>query len=164
MHPTPTMAQDRPEFEVPPTRPSTPNLDHRVERIAEAPSRAEPDLPSVETSSPIRAQGPTTMAEPVEELERVTISGNPDDAAQESEQNGHDVSTVRIQFHFTEIDLFFLCLNLVVFPLFVLLDRVPPPLLPRNSPGTTFASCTKDFHHIPLSLFFCSHVIDSRYL
>jgi hypothetical protein len=109
------MAQDRPEFQVPPTRPSTPDLDHRIERIAEAPSRADPDLPSVETSSPIRAQGPITMAEPVEELERVTINDNHDDTAQGTEQTGHDTTTVSTQLHFTDTDLFFLCRNRVVF-------------------------------------------------
>jgi hypothetical protein len=49
---------------VPPTRPSTPTFDHhRLDRIAEAPSRADPNLPQVEISSPIQAP-PAPMAFP----------------------------------------------------------------------------------------------------
>jgi hypothetical protein len=108
--PWPIMPDDQslPILQVPPTRPSTPTLEHRFERIAEAPSRADHYLPPVETSSPIRAVTPTTVAPLVEEFDRVTLRGpRYEDMAQDAQhidQNGHAGSAVSIDKYF--IDLF----------------------------------------------------------
>lgn len=99
--------QPLPDFQVPPTRPSTPTLEHRLERIAEAPSRADHYLPPVQTSSPIRAITPITLSPLVEEFERVTLRDpRYEDMAQDTQdtdQNGHAGSAVSFQTYFIEL-------------------------------------------------------------
>jgi hypothetical protein len=110
--------QPLPVLQVPPTRPSTPTLEHRLERIAEAPSRADHYLPPVQTSSPIRAVTPITVAPLVEEFDRVTLRDpRYEDMAQDnqdSDQNGHAGSAVSFQNYF--IALFTLRCCCVVSP------------------------------------------------
>jgi hypothetical protein len=93
--------QPLPVFEVPPTRPSTPTLEHRLERIAEAPSRADHYLPAVETSSPIRAITPITVGPLIEGFDRVTLRDpRYEDMAQDTQdtdQNGRNGSAVSSQ-------------------------------------------------------------------
>ena len=75
---------------VPPTRPSTPTLEHRLNRIAEAPSRAEPAVLYVETSSPIQAP-PAPMAFATNG--NSTTNGH-ENGIEDSDQNGSQETTV----------------------------------------------------------------------
>jgi hypothetical protein len=99
--------QPLPVFQVPPTRPSTPTLEHRLERIAEAPSRADHYLPAVETSSPIRAITPITVGPLIEGFDRVTLRDpRYEDMAQDTQdtdQNGRTGSAVSSQNYFIVI-------------------------------------------------------------
>ncbi len=111
--------QPLPVLQVPPTRPSTPTLEHRLERIAEAPSRADHYLPPVETSSPIRASTPTSVAPLVEEFERITLRDpRYDDMAQDTQdtaENGHAGSAVSFKT-VSFIDIFTPCCCSVMSP------------------------------------------------
>jgi hypothetical protein len=98
------MAEEREKYQVPPTRPSTPLT--REPRIAEAPSRADPNLPLVETSSPSHA----TVAMAQEERDRVTY-----DLADHNEDSAQNTTTVSARIHFLVNHLFPPCSSHVAF-------------------------------------------------
>jgi hypothetical protein len=120
---------------VPPTRPSTPTFDHhRLDRIAEAPSRADPNLPQVETSSPIQAP-PAPMAFPDHGSSATKGNGT----AAENEPNASQDSSVSPKISF--------CVHVFVRVLFANASiRLHIPL----SGFWPFAACP------PHSLFFIS--------
>ncbi|PMD49292.1 uncharacterized protein K444DRAFT_297064 [Hyaloscypha bicolor E] len=99
------------EHQLPPTRPSTPTFG-RIERIAEAPSRADPNLPLVETSSPIQAPpSPMEASQP----DRVNSNDPGDDTTEGNEQNGHQTTSVSPQIaHMIYIYMFPSCRKRVV--------------------------------------------------
>lgn len=98
------------EHQLPPTRPSTPTFG-RIERIAEAPSRADPNLPLVETSSPIQAPpSPMEASQP----DRVNPNDPGDDMTEGNEQNDHQTTSVGPQIAHTIFIYMFPCRKRVV--------------------------------------------------
>jgi hypothetical protein len=135
-------------FEVPPTRPSTPVFNHpvpptrpstptfgRIDRIAEAPSRADHNLPPVETSSPIQAPPfPMDFSEPA----HVNSNHAGDDIAHPNEQNGHDTaSTPAVSPQIISMDIYLLLrfLDRVIFASQCLLfdSCYPTPFSPSQT-------------------------------
>lgn len=152
-----------PTIALPPTRPSTP-IFGRIDRIAEAPSRADPHLPLVETSSPVQAP-PTTMGvDFASEQGRINSNNQDEEPAQgdnQNEQNGHQAIAVSSQIVFTDICLFPSFSDIVVSasePLyvFVAITPLPPFPPPQICLWCTFASCTTIWHKVPI---FCSAFI-----
>jgi len=96
----PFVEDDPTAIPVPPTRPSTPTLEHRLDRIAEAPSRAEPAVPYVETSSLIQAPpAPMTFAT----NGHSTTNGH-ENGTEESDQNGSQETTVSFKSCISDLD------------------------------------------------------------
>jgi hypothetical protein len=88
----PIMAEEPQDYQVPPTRPNTPIL--RAPRIAEAPSRAEPNPPLMETSSPSHA---TTVLMAFDQRDRVN-----GDTTQDIEERSDPAPSVSSSIHFLD--------------------------------------------------------------
>jgi hypothetical protein len=101
------MAQERHDYQVPPTRPSTPTPLNREPRIAEAPSRADPNPPFMETSSP-----PYTATTLVAFEQRDHVNG---DLTQDIEERSDPAPSVSPSIHFLNIYLLPPCRNRVAF-------------------------------------------------
>jgi hypothetical protein len=153
------------EHQLPPTRPSTPTFG-RIERIAEAPSRADPNLPLVETSSPIQAPpSPMEASQP----DRVNPNDPGDDMTEGNEQNDHQTTSVGPQIAHTIFIYMFLVASVSFAahpPIFLCLDSCRLPLCPFSFISIhvqrTFDSVQR-FHNIPLETL-PSFIIDRRYL
>jgi hypothetical protein len=110
------MAGERQDYQVPPTRPSTPTPLNREFRIAEAPSRADPNPPFMETSSP-----PHTATAFMAFEQRGHVNG---DLTQDIEERPNPAPSVSLSIHCLNIYLLSPCRNRVGFPLSVGRNRV----------------------------------------
>jgi hypothetical protein len=127
------MAEERQGYDVPPTRPSTPIL--RAPRIAEAPSRAEPNPPLMETSSPPHA---TTAVMAFDQ--RDGVNG---DMTQDIEDRSDPAPSVSPSIHFLD-----------AYPLLPVGNRAAFPLsswLQWRRSASFITDCAKVFQNLPLS-------------
>jgi hypothetical protein len=122
------------EPQLPPTRPSTPTFG-RIERIAEAPSRADPNISLVEMSSPAQAPpSPPRVSEP----DRVNFNNPGDNMGQENEQNGNETAAVSFQ---------------VVFDTLYYIPNFGSPRCLLFSSALSFSEFASFTTHVSLSLF-----------